>query len=154
GRRQRGKREEPQGWENRLIGSERQVMLQTPVGNGKPGLDEVDSASGGPRYRVHGTSQDIIAVLTLPNGCGRRLYLISEWPRRRKLYRGHDNEAKPRSVSGSEGGGEARRMSKARGWQTRGDGRGSREPPFRTRITLRAAVLRASARIAIPPICS
>src|SRR5690348_5785652 len=47
----------------------------------------------------------MMAVLTLPNGCGRRLYLISEWPKRRKLYRGHDNDAKPRSVSGSEGRG-------------------------------------------------
>src|SRR6516225_10733299 len=106
-------------------------MLQTPVGDGKLGLDEVDLASGGPRHCVHGTSLDMIAVLTLPNGCGRRLYLSSEWPKRRKLYRGHDNEAKPRSVSGSEGRGEARRMSKAKGWQTRGDGRGSRGPPFR-----------------------
>src|SRR6516225_2585488 len=70
GRRQRGKCEEPQGWENRLIGSERQEMLQTPVGDGKPGLDEVDLASGGPRYWVHGTSLDMIELPTLPNGCG------------------------------------------------------------------------------------
>src|SRR6516162_4197894 len=70
GRRQRGKRKEPQGWENRLIGSERQEMLQTPVGDGKLGLDEVDLASGGPRYRVHGTSLYMIAVLTPPKGAG------------------------------------------------------------------------------------
>jgi hypothetical protein len=61
-------------------------MLQTPVGDGKPGLDEVDLASGGPRYWVHGTSVYMIAVLTLPDECGRRLYLTSEWPKRRKLY--------------------------------------------------------------------
>ena len=73
-------------------------------------------------------------------GSGRILYLTSEWPKRRKLYRGQDNEAKPRSVSCTEGRGEARRMSKPRGWQTRGDGRGSRGPPSRTRLTFRDAV--------------
>src|SRR4051794_24247363 len=83
-----------------------------------------------------------------------RLYLISEWPKRRKPYQGHDNEAKPRSVSGLKGRGEARRMSKARRWQTRGDGRGARGPPFRTRVTLRAAVHPTSGRKAIPPIRS
>jgi hypothetical protein len=60
-------------------------MLQTPVGDGKLGLDEVNLASGNLQYWVHGTSLDMIAVLTPPNGCGRRLYLISEWPKRRKL---------------------------------------------------------------------
>jgi hypothetical protein len=63
-------------------------MLQTPVGDGKLGLDEVDLASGGHRYWIHGTSLTMIAVLTLPNGYGRRLYQISEWLKRRKLYRG------------------------------------------------------------------
>jgi hypothetical protein len=65
---------------------------------------------------------------------------MSEWPKRRTLYRGQDNEEKPRPVSGTEGRGEARKMSRARGWQTRGDGRRSTGPPSRTRETFRDAV--------------